>query len=74
MVTDPNYIHVMVKTRAEEVGVRCGNNELHDYCVLFRPCVDIKCRPYAYCRRRQNMPSTLKQIVAENSTDLEIKN
>ena len=25
------------------------------------------------CRRRQNMPSTLKQIVAENSNDLEIK-
>ena len=23
--------------------------------------------------RRQNMPSTVKQIVAENSTDLEIK-
>ena len=32
---------------------------------------------YAYnfdtsCRRRQNMPSTLKRIVAENSPDLEI--
>ena len=25
------------------------------------------------CRRRQNMPSTLKQIVDSNSTDLEIK-
>ena len=25
------------------------------------------------CRRRQNMPSTLQQIVAENSTYLEIK-
>ena len=27
---------------------------------------------HKYCRRRQNMPATLKQIVAENSTDLEI--
>ena len=25
------------------------------------------------CRQRQNMPSTLKQIVAENSTDLAVK-
>ena len=25
------------------------------------------------CRRRQNMPSTLKQIVAENPTDLEVQ-